>query len=605
MPQHIANLPKTGFEMSQSFGFTSSTGMLLPVYQDFLNPGEKVRFSGNLFSRTQPIVTAAMVDVDVYLDWFFVPASMLYTLFPSLMWMTDDRLSSFYDSKAITNFPIMDVNHALSFGRHNDGPMTDVSMYDAADYYYYGDCIAKGRFRLADHLGFNPFGVFAHYEGLAQTDFLQNLVTNPNVFPMYPLAYQAIYEKHYRLQERESFDPLWFNADLYTGNNTAYTNNADYSPFTLRYRARKNDYFMSNMPSPIMSGMSMLGSNGTPDRMPSTILSKIDNWLGDPSVQLAGNSDVDFAGNSPIPSESLGSSAGSVEFSGEFLSSGLSPANIRSVFAVEKLLRITGRAEKNYDAQVLAHFGWKVPHDVKHEISFLGSDVGILHIGEVVSDAETFNSADGSGAALGAIGGKGYISINGKSRSFTAPVHGVLMCIYSAVPRQRYFGGFDKQNSITSRLSFYQPEFDKLGSQPIFAYECEFESLENSADVIQGWQHRYSQWKRKYDRVSTAFMDNNVSDSVNQYSAWVLATKPYRNSIRYADQGLDGDNRDNYICGPHDLDNIMVMDYSSAFDSSYFNAPWLMFATDPFINDFHANVKKVSTMSKTGEPNLD
>ena len=30
---------------------------------------------------------------------------------------------------------------------------------------------------------------------------------------------------------------------------------------------------------------------------------------------------------------------------------------------------ITGRTKKNYDAQVLAHFGVNVPHDVKHDIT--------------------------------------------------------------------------------------------------------------------------------------------------------------------------------------------------------------------------------------------
>ena len=39
------------------------------------------------------------------------------------------------------------------------------------------------------------------------------------------------------------------------------------------------------------------------------------------------------------------------------------------MFAVEKLLRITGRARKDYDSQVLAHLGFKVPHDVKHELT--------------------------------------------------------------------------------------------------------------------------------------------------------------------------------------------------------------------------------------------
>ena len=39
---------------------------------------------------------------------------------------------------------------------------------------------------------------------------------------------------------------------------------------------------------------------------------------------------------------------------------------IRQMFANEKkLAMITGRTKKNYDSQVLAHYGVNVPHDVK------------------------------------------------------------------------------------------------------------------------------------------------------------------------------------------------------------------------------------------------
>ena len=38
---------------------------------------------------------------------------------------------------------------------------------------------------------------------------------------------------------------------------------------------------------------------------------------------------------------------------------------IRQLFANEKLAMITGRTKKNYDSQVLAHYGVSVPHDVK------------------------------------------------------------------------------------------------------------------------------------------------------------------------------------------------------------------------------------------------
>ena len=103
LPRHQAQLSRTGHDMSQEFAFTASTGMILPVYQDYLNAGETDYFSGDLICRTQPLVTAAMCDVDIYLDWFFVPCQMLFTLFGSKRWMTNDLISSFYDDSVINN----------------------------------------------------------------------------------------------------------------------------------------------------------------------------------------------------------------------------------------------------------------------------------------------------------------------------------------------------------------------------------------------------------------------------------------------------------------------------------------------------------------------
>ena len=104
-------------------------------------------------------------------------------------------------------------------------------------------------------------------------------------------------------------------------------------------------------------------------------------------------------------------------------------AAIRQMFANEKLAMITGRARKNYDSQILAHYGIKVPHDVKHELSLIGQDSYSLRIGEVTSLASTDD------APLGELAGKGWASSreNGnqpRQHKFTAPVHGVVMTIF-------------------------------------------------------------------------------------------------------------------------------------------------------------------------------
>lgn len=638
MPQHVARIAKSGHNLSQSYGFTSACAQIRPVYHDILNAGESVYLSSQLLARANPLMTPALADIEFHLDWFFVPSSMLFTLMPSLSWMTDDRISSFYEDASVTNFPLCNINSFLQItlpqGASNEVIERDYATWvSSADAGAHGDCLGKSRFRLAEDLGFNPFGVFkpyydarfalADWKSPDEEEDVKQAYTgcrNPNVLPLAPLAYQCIYQKHFRNPDREPFDISSFNIDrFYNQDIFSYddyfhsTSDAmkNYSPlFTLRAVDRYKDYFTSVKPSPIMSGVSMLGSSVPSVSTPSAILSRIDNWLTrDNGTVLTTNSPFNDADSTSISRGSTGFDVGSVEKISVF-DSGVSPANIRSVFAIEKVLRITGRASKDYDSQVLAHFGFKVPHDPKHEISHIGHDSGIMHIGEVISAADTYNDANDTGSALGSMSGKGYVFVNGKKRKFTAPCHGVLMCTYYPLPRVRYYGGFDKQNAITDRLSFYWPEYDKLGMQPLFGYELDYRAI--SHDMLPvGWQFRYEQFKRKYDRVSTAFMTPSEYQKrqgiINQYSAWVVAQRPLGGLAWDKSEAWKAPNIvwQTFKGSVHDLDNIMTMPYDSVFHNHYFFSPWLMFDTDPFICDYHANVKLVSTMSPTGEPDLD
>ena len=525
-PNYRAKLPRTDFNMSQTFGFSAAPGMLLPVYQDFLNAGESEYFSGNLFARTQPLVTAAMCDVDVYLDWFFVPLQMLYLNAGSLRWQTNDFLSSAAMAQSVSGyFPLVSLEDV--FDEFMDG---DANYYsDAPDYELFGSAVANS-FRLLNHLGLNPYAAFRGV--VSDPADMQHDMHSPNIFPMFALAYQAIYQDYYRvpLDDRIKRNIKSFNLDYMAvqESGASVLNIDSFGIFELRFRPLHMDYFTSVKVSPILAAMNLS------DGLPSTAaLSAIDNYLyttndNTPNIMTRVN-----------PNQVKGVEQNITNGTSPYTTNTLNPANIRSMFALEKLLRITGRARKDYDSQVLAHLGFDVPHDVKHELTHLGTDKAILHIGEVTSMADTFDGTDGS--ALGSISGKGYVNISGKKRKFTAPVDGVIMAVYSCVPRFRYNGCFDKQNSVTKWLDLYVPEFDRLGMQPLYVYEAEC-GVAGSSSNRSGWQYRYEQWKRKYDRVTEAFAAPVRPNSVNQYSAWMLSRLPFASSSAITESSLTPQN---------------------------------------------------------------
>ena len=596
-PRHEAHLARSSFSMGQNLTYTASTGMILPIYSDLLNVGESVYLNSSLMVRTQPLVTAALCDIHINVDWFFVPVSKLFTLFPSLRYQTNDPISDFYNVDS--NNPAVDGRLPL-FNLDKHLYCTGQLSAPGTTYYEKGLSVRFGAqslncFRLADMLGYNPLAAF-----IPQTDTRK---FNPNVFPWRALAYQCIYQEHYRNDMYERKNTKSYNVDSLYDTSSPDETYFFRDLFYLRFCPRHKDYFNIVRPQPYLSAINLIGDTSVdePSYDLSPMASLADRVQSDLNSSRAVIQNISQR-SAIIPAGQLGdvnpngASFATTEFA-------RSSSDIRISFAAEKLLRIIGMSKKDYDSQVLAHFGFKVPHDVKHEITHIDNQHGIMHIGEVISTADTFNGE--SGSALGQVGGKGYgiINFRKKMKKFTAPVDGVLMAVSTLVPDNTYVGGFDKQNAVSYMDHFFTPEYDKLGAEPMFAYETA--NLETTSEYYSkrlGWNYRYQQWKLKYNRATMAFYEPIAGkEGVNVYSPWVASQRAlgFDSGSVFARPTFQ-----NFLCTPHDIDNIMVVPWSGQYSNDMQNTPWLLYQTDPFICNFVADVKKLSTMSPTGDPDL-
>lgn len=593
MPNYTARLPKTAHKMNQSLTYMTSTGMELPVYKDLLCPGDKLHFSATQFARINQIIKPALCKVDFHLDYFFVPLTVICNYASSWLWKTDDLINGNYlFGFSQEDFPLAKFDDFFSglYSNSSGKKWEDINIYPFGDLTNGAilsaqgfDALGKGAYRLLDLLGYNPNGVFHQYALDNQLSIVGGEYSNPNVCPWFLCAYQAIHQLWFRNDDREK-KSYFYNIDKFADQNI------DSGGFdtlqnlvTLRYTQRNPDYFQSVKVSPLASPTSLLDVNSGDT---SDLLAKCNSYLSgvDTRIKTSGNVTVD-----------LGST--STQVGANAYQSAVNTGGIRTMFAVEKMLRIIGRTEKTYEAQVLAHFGYHVPHDVLHNISHIGHDMGTLEPEVVISQSDTFDGSDGQ--SLGSVGGQGSIKFTGRKHHFEAPCHGIFMVVAHCVPRPRYYGGFDKQNVLNNPLDFYQPEYDKLGMQPLFAYEGD--SVKIGAANRVGWQYRYEQFKRKYDRCIHAFMRPDALH-VNEMSPWVLSQYPFSEQI-YDTAGLD-----EYLLMADGkmLDNISAVKYSSDYDSSVFiNTPWLLYQYDPFICDFYIDCTKLSIMSKYGEPELD
>ena len=80
--EYKANLSRTDHDLSQRRGFTSASGMLLPIWEDIATPGDSYYMHHDMpLLRSANLAAPAMVDVKVHFDTFFVPFQMIYFSF--------------------------------------------------------------------------------------------------------------------------------------------------------------------------------------------------------------------------------------------------------------------------------------------------------------------------------------------------------------------------------------------------------------------------------------------------------------------------------------------------------------------------------------------
>jgi len=593
-PSHVAHLSREGFNKTAPFKFTSSTGQLLPVMDDVLNPGEKVRVQFGLFTRTQPLAKPAMVEIDEYIDLFFVPLHQLYSPFKQLFTDVNDFESSLFAPNMGADigkvFPLF--NPANWFNSDITKIATSANAL-SSQYEPFGSSFDEwhnGAMRLADHLGVPPD--YFSYMGTSPdaTAILHHELYQMAIQPMKFLAYQKCYFDYYRLSSWENNNIYAYNMDVVqdfdamAGASTIYSSNLYNlsSVFTLRYRCLKRDYFKALEPSPLIRSFGMLSDVVGTDTLMG---SDLKNWLytGDTLGVDDFGSINDFG---DVNSRSVG-----VELNSQ--PDGLSLAGLQQAYAVRKMLTITGRAGKHYDDQILAHFGFKVPQGISNEVYHLGTHHQKIHIGEVISTADT------SGAPLGQLAGKGYGSDKSRVIKFVAPCHGILMAIYSAVPDVDYVQGFDKTNVYYTRYSFWQPELDKLGMQPLFGYEgyCGNDGSVPTNSV--GWQWRYMERKTSFNRCTHAF-DSEYNNAVNHP---FIKNGPFADWTVSMRASFTGGQLYRFWCPPSALDCVMLQTYLRKPTLTQLRSDdWrqYLYGTDPLIHWLRVAYKKVSNMSTYG-----
>lgn len=579
-----AHLGRQDHNLSQPFGFSACPGMLLPIWFDLATPGDSYYMSHDMpLLRSIQLLAPSMVDVKVHYETFFVPLQMIYQYGENNLFSLIPTQSSLFEANQGMNdaFPLFNYSNFVN---------SNVISKDE---------LTADAFRLADMFGLSP----CNFTGTVDSSdaFVDGYLkaVMPNFFPYQILTYHTIFNYYYRLDDKTQFSHKYCNWDKYYSSASVYIEDKEF--MEIHQRPWDFDYFTSMYRSPIISDVNVDAI------LPSNTYNPLN------SGYQAGIDENGIVHNTPSRIRSFGfDQRGGV---GPFdIRLSANTVMIRQLFANEKLAMITGRTRKNYDSQVLAHYGISVPHDVKHDLTLIHHDVYDLNVQEVTNLASTAESP------LGELAGKSYSAGNGKQFKFTAPCHGVMMTIFSIEPKKRYVNsGFDKINAITNAYDLPTPEFDRLGNVPMFRSEIGKTISQSSAqftDII-GWKERYYQFKRKPAKVSFGYFTGNGE---NNYGSYFVTSIPFGKSVISSSATMQEtlpdalkprpDLQDRFYIERGCLDNLVYQPYFAGWKDDadgerWNNTPWLLYVRDPFIVNSHIKCKKVSWMSKDGEPIYD
>lgn len=580
MKQSVFNLntlkahpERNAFDLSHNDVFSCAPGMLLPISCTEVLPNEHYEINPQIFLRTMPLNSAAFVRMRQHIEFFFVPMRVLCRQFNQFVVGTKypiSALSTLNDfTGSLPSIPLASIRYWLENTTTADGLNVKLSA---------------GTQRLLDLLGYG-FSSARKYDGNNYPDSYgtgDSAQSSPSLSLFRLAAYQKVYQDFYRNPYWESADAEAFNLDDKFGVPFNVALSADMSRLTkifqMRYRNWTKDFFTCVQPSfqgaPFvtknldMSAFELVGL-GSNSFNPSTSSGSLKTTL--PNANTQDSKFASLVGNPSGPYN-------------------IPVHNIRAAFALDKLYRLQQQSGNgSYGEQIRNRFGFGGVHD-DWKASYLGGSSSPISIGEVITTANTGDtSVDTEHSGMtGDIYGKAS-SVNDAKIVFDTKEHGIIIGIFSVTPDADYNSfGIDPHNFKLKFEQFYQPEFDRLGHQPLntFFLTClSPNSTTNSKSWLQrviGFQNRYLEYKTGFDKVHGQFCSGGT------LSAWSAP----RNTGLLFDVSGTAFNYNSLKVSPKILNSIC----SVTFDGDD--------KGDPILVDSHISIKAIRPMSVSDEPLL-
>lgn len=567
-PLSQSNVSRNAFDVGYSNKFTSSLGMLLPCFVRECNPDEHYRINARMFTRTMPMNSAAFIQCTQHIEFFFVPYRLLWRDFPQFVTGTKYP-TSLYDSKVTSDSPKFDLAKiynafkgklTASNSTPTGGLGSDLLGYPKI----------QNAMRLLDLLGYGC------YYTPESKDFAPAVMN-----PFRLLAYQKICADFYRVANWEnnrikSWNIDGLSLDLTSSWNAVTLQNFLDNYLALNYRPWKKDLF--TIANTQFQGADFLSNNFVPPTFPYSSSTGYSSFV--PTTSVIGGKQGVMSGLTAEKGTSF------------------SAANLRSVFALDKLYRLMAQAsDGDYKSQIKARYGFDA-YAPQMRCQFVGSASSVIQVNPITSTADTLTTTDSAfqGTPVGRIYGNG-VAQGSDTFEFDTKEHGILMGICSFVPDVDYSSyGVNIFNKKLSSSEYFQPEFDNLGKQPLDATALYLAKVPGSGGIqspaVLGWIPRYTEYKTHVDEVHGQLNGNIYRSASGEptLSSWTAPRLAGFEDDQASFWCKDGLSKNFFYINPALYNSIFVNQYEG-FQTQ-----------DQFICEVSNNVQAVLPMSVSGEP---
>lgn len=524
----VKNHPRrSGFDLSNRVCFTSKAGELLPVFWDIVYPGDSFKIKTQLFTRTQPLNTAAYTRIREYLDFYFVPLRLINKNLPTaLMQMQDNpvQATGLSSNKIVTtDIPWTTISGSGYSNLNGINALYCDSVKGFSNFLGFNSLTQSAKLlmylRYGNFLPSNATATKSSSIGLSpsldlrSSDNSSNGWTSVHILPL--AAYQKAYADFFRFTQWEKNQPYTYNFDWYSGGNVlaSLTTTAlaekyysDDNLFTLRYANWPKDMFMGVMPDSQLGDVSIVDASGSEGTFPVGLFDLTDGKIRAGLTAVSGSAP---SANSPVEMRTTSILSASTKYGvyaqqAAGLGSSFSILQLRMAEAVQRYREVSQFADQDARGQIMAHFGVSLSPVLSDKCMYLGGSSSNIDLSEVVNTNITGdNVAEIAGKGVGT----GQGSFSGKFDEY-----GIIIGIYHNVPLLDYVITGQPQNLLytnTADLPF--PEFDSIGMQTI-----QFGRFVNSKNVgwtsgidyrtqTMGYLPRFFDVKTRYDEILGAF----------------------------------------------------------------------------------------------------